>query len=383
MNKRIYLSPPDVGDVERSLLLEAFDSNWIAPLGPHVDAFEREFAAEVGASSAAALSSGTAALHLALLIAGVRSGDRVYCPTLTFAATVNAIRYLGADPVLFDCDETWTINPELVRDHLAADAAVGRRPAAVVTVDLYGQCADYDPILEACNRYDVPVIVDAAEALGSTYRGRSSGTMGFMGAFSFNGNKIITTSGGGMLVCDKPELTARARHLASQAREATEDNHYSHCEVGYNYRMSNLLAAVGRGQLRGLSAKVKQRRAIFARYEHELGDLPGISFMPEAHYGVCNRWLTCVQIDPDRFGTDRHHAQRALEALNIESRPVWRPMHTQAAFRQYRSVGGGIADALFARGLCLPSGSALEQEAQTLVIEAIRNLHVTRGRSSA
>lgn len=373
MSERIYLSPPDVGDLERQLLLEAFDSNWIAPLGPHVDAFEREFAVSVGAAAAAALSSGTAALHLGLLIAGVRPGDEVYCPTLTFAATVNAVRYIGARPVLLDCDaRSWTLDPALVSDSLAADAAAGRRPAAVVTVDLYGQCADYDPIVESCGRYNVPIIADAAEALGATYRGKAAGTQGLIGAFSFNGNKIITTSGGGMLVSDRPELVARARYLASQAREPTEDNHYSHSEVGYNYRLSNLLAAVGRAQLRGLTAKVERRRAIFARYEQELGELPGIEFMPEASYGRSNRWLTCLLIDPDRFGADRSEVQRALEARNVESRPIWRPMHTQRAFQECRFVGGRVADDIFERGLCLPSGSALRPEQQDVVIETVR-----------
>jgi pyridoxal phosphate-dependent aminotransferase EpsN len=376
---RIYLSPPDVGELERRLLLEAFDSNWIAPLGPQVDAFEQEFAAATGSAGAAALSSGTAALHLAMLIAGVRPGDEVYCPTLTFAATANAICYLGAKPVLIDCDEdTWTVSPALIADTLARDAAAGRRPAAVLTVDLYGQCADYDPILEVCGRYDVPVIADAAEALGARYRGRASGSFGLMGAFSFNGNKIITTSGGGMLVSDRPELLARARHLASQAREATEDNHYSHREVGYNYRMSNLLAALGRGQLRNLGAKVERRREIFARYEAELGGLAGVKFMPEASYGRCNRWLTCMLIDPERSDADRFRIQQALAARDIEARPVWRPMHSQAVFRACRAVGGDVADGLFARGLCLPSGSNLTDEQQGLVIQTVQDAFAGR-----
>lgn len=374
--KRIYLSPPDVGTIERRLLMEAFDSNWIAPLGPQVDAFEREFAEAVGVANAAALSSGTAALHLALVIAGVRPGDDVYCPTLTFAATANAIRYIGAAPVFFDSDpRTWTVNPQILADSLKADVSAGRTPRAIIAVDLYGQCADYAPILEACTRYEVPVIADAAESLGASYGGRPAGGFGAMAAFSFNGNKIITTSGGGMLVSDRSDWIERARFLASQARDPTDDNHYSHSEVGYNYRLSNLLAAMGRGQLKGLRAKVERRRAIFERYERGLRGRPGLEFMPEAPSGRCNRWLTCVTIDPERFGADRLLVQQSLEARNIESRPVWRPLHTQAAFRDCRVLGGGVAEGLFARGLCLPSGSSLTDEEQDRVIEIIAGLN--------
>jgi dTDP-4-amino-4,6-dideoxygalactose transaminase len=263
---RLYLSPPDVGDEERALLLDAFDSNWIAPLGPHVDAFEQEFAARVAMPAAAALSSGTAALHLALLMLGVGPGDEVVVPTLTFVATANAVTYVGARPVFVDADEaTWNLDPHLLEELLAARAVAGNLPAAVVTVDLYGQCAGYEPILASCARYGVPVIEDAAEALGATYQGRPAGGFGAIGVFSFSGNKIITTSGGGMLVSDDVGFVERARHLSTQARDPAP--HYEHSEIGFNYRMSNLLAALGRGQLRSLDAKVARRREINAGTE--------------------------------------------------------------------------------------------------------------------
>lgn len=355
---RIYLSPPHLGGAERELLGEALDSNWIAPLGPHVDAFEREMAATAGVGHAAALASGTAALHLALRLVGVGPGDQVICPTLTFCASANPALYLGAEPVFVDVDpETWTLDPALLAEELAAAARRGKPPAAVVTVDLYGQSADHRPILAACAEHGVAVIEDAAEALGATYRGRPVGGFGAAGVFSFNGNKIITTSGGGMLVSDDAELIERARHLASQAREPAP--HYEHAELGYNYRLSNLLAAVGRGQLRVLGERVAARRRNFEHYRELLGDLPGLELMPEAPYGRASRWLTCLTLDPVRFGADREAVRLALEAEDIEARPVWKPMHLQPLYRHHRRRGGGVAERLFADGLCLPSGSAL------------------------
>jgi dTDP-4-amino-4,6-dideoxygalactose transaminase len=370
---RIYLSPPDVGDDERRSLLDAFDSNWIAPLGPHVDAFEREVAERVGVGGAVALSSGTAALHLALLLLGVGPGDDVLVPTLTFVATANVVTYLGARPVLVDCDAaTWTMDPDLVEAELAARARRGRLPRAVVTVDLYGQCADYDRLAATCAEFDVPVLEDAAEALGATYHDRAAGSFGEAGVFSFNGNKIITTSGGGMLVSDRRELVERARHLASQAREPVP--HYEHVDIGFNYRLSNLLAAIGRAQLRGLDRRVARRRQINAAYRAALGDVPGVEFMPIAPYGQPNCWLTCILVDPDRFGSTSEDIRLALEELDIESRPTWKPLHLQPAFAGVDVAGGDVAAAIFERGLCLPSGSNLSDDDLSRVATTVAGL---------
>lgn len=368
--KRIYLSPPDVSGVERELVADAFDSNWIAPLGPHVDAFEREFQAAVGIPHAVALSSGTAALHLAMELLGVGRGDTVVCSTFTFSASANPIRYQGASPVFVDCDETWTIDPNLLEDALKDLAAAGKQARAVVTVDLYGQCADYDSIVAICQRHGVPLIEDAAEALGSSYKDRAAGRFGRLAAFSFNGNKIITTSGGGMLVSDDAALIARARFLATQARDPAP--HYEHSQIGYNYRLSNVLAAIGRGQLRTLPHRVATRRRIFDQYVRRLGDLPGVAFMPEADYGRGNRWLTCLTIDSRLFGADREMVRGALEAANIEARPVWKPMHLQPVFADALRFGGSASERLFRDGLCLPSGSSLTADDQDRVIGVIR-----------
>jgi dTDP-4-amino-4,6-dideoxygalactose transaminase len=334
--------------------LDAFDSNWIAPLGPEVDAFEADFAQSVGGGHAAALSSGTAGLHLALLLIGVKSGDEVMVPTLTFAATANAVTYVGARPFFVDSDRaTWTMDPNLLEDTLVTRASSNRLPKAVIAVDLYGQCADYAAIRPLCARYEIPLVQDAAEALGATYRGKPAGSQGTVGVFSFNGNKIITTSGGGMLVSDDAGLVARARHLASQAREPAL--HYEHKEVGYNYRMSNLLAALGRAQLRSLSGKVERRRQNFERYRTALSHHP-VEFMPEASYGSASRWLTCLLC---RSQADRDALIQCLADANIEARPVWKPLHEQPVFATHECARGDVAVDLFQRGLCLPSGSNL------------------------
>lgn len=369
---KVYLSPPDVGSRERELLLEAFDSGWLAPVGPQVDAFEAELAASVGVGHAAALSSGTAALHLALRLVGVGEGDEVVTSTLSFAATANAVCYRGARPVFVDVDPaTWQLDPAVVADALQQRAEQGRLPAAVVTVDLYGQCADADAIAEACAAHGVPVIEDAAEALGAIYKDRRAGALGRVACLSFNGNKIITTTGGGMLVSDDGELVDRARFLASQAREPAA--HYEHPTVGYNYRLSNLLAAVGRAQLGSLDDKVAARQAINARYREGLGDLPGVGFMPQAPYGTPTWWLTCVTVDADTFGSSPDQIRHALAAADIEARPVWKPLHLQPAFAQAPTVGGEVAAGLFARGLCLPSGSTLTPADQDRVIDVVRD----------
>lgn len=365
MKPRILLSPPHVGDDERRLLLDAFDSNWIAPLGPHVDAFERELAEIVGVPHAVALSSGTAAIHLALRLVGVEAGDEVIVPTLTFVATATPVAYQGARPVFVDVDpETWTLDPHLLEDVLARKTKAGKTPAAVIPVDLFGQCADYEALEAICGRFGVPLIEDAAEALGATYETdqgvRQAGAFGRAGVFSFNGNKILTTSGGGALVSHDEELIREARFLATQARD--DAPHYQHSTLGYNYRLSNLLAAVGRGQLRVLSDRVEARRANYEHYARELGKLPGLTFMPEAPYGRSSRWLTVVQIDPHRFGATRDDVRLALEAENVEARPVWKPLHLQPVFDGAETVGGAVAERLFEHGLCLPSGSALTGE---------------------
>jgi dTDP-4-amino-4,6-dideoxygalactose transaminase len=370
MSKPILLSTPHMGDRELEFVKEAFDTNWIAPVGPHVDAFEQEFCQVTGASHAAALSSGTAAIHLALQLVGVEYGDEVFCSTLTFAATANPITYLGAKPVFIDSDRTsWNMNPELLRQALEHRARIGKLPKAVVIVHLYGQSGDIDPILEACNRYEIPLIEDAAESLGATYKGRSPGTFGHIGIYSFNGNKIITTSGGGMLVADDAKLVAKARFLATQARDPAP--HYQHSEIGYNYRLSNVLAGIGRGQLRVLSDRVEARRRNFEIYNSALGNLPGIKFMPEAAFGRATRWLTCLTIDPEAFGASREQVRLALAEQQIETRPVWKPLHLQPVFADCECIGGEVAENLFERGLCLPSGSNLTTEDLEQVIQAI------------
>jgi len=370
VSPRIHLSPPHLGPEELRLVEEAFASNWIAPLGPHVDAFEREFSAAVGTGHAAAVSSGTAALHLALRCLGVGPGDEVLCSTLTFVASANPIVYQGAAPVFVDSEPaSWNMDPALLAAELHAAARRGRLPRAVVLVHLYGQSADLDPILEACDRHGVPLVEDAAEALGACYRGRSPGTRGRFGAFSFNGNKIITTSGGGMLVSHDGDAIEGVRFLATQARDPAP--HYQHSTAGFNYRMSNVLAAIGRGQLRVLEARVAARRRNFRLYEEALAGEPGLSFMPEATYGPASRWLTVMLVDPREFGAGAEDVRRQLERANIESRPVWKPMHLQPLFRHARRVGGEVAERLFRRGLCLPSGSALSDAERARVIEAV------------
>ncbi len=370
---RIYLSSPHMSGLEQQYVQDAFDTNWIAPLGPHVDAFEREFAERVGAKYAAALSSGSAALHLALILAGVGPGDEVLVSSLTFSASVNPIAYVGAKPVFIDSERaSWNMDPDLLVETVERKVRQGKRPAAVLPVHLYGQSADLDPILEICNRYAIPVIEDAAEALGATYKGRAPGTFGQTGVFSFNGNKIITTSGGGMLVSDDAELITHARKLATQSRDPAP--HYQHSEIGYNYRLSNVLAGIGRGQLQVLEDRVQARRRNFAYYQQTIGDLPGIAFMPEAPWGRHTRWLSVITVDPVEFGSDRERLRLALEAENIEARPVWKPMHLQPVFSGCETVGGGVAAEFFARGLCLPSGSNLGEADLERVAEAVRSL---------
>jgi dTDP-4-amino-4,6-dideoxygalactose transaminase len=358
---------------ELGYIHDAFESNWVAPIGPHVDGFERELANYVGAEHAVAVSSGSAALHLALILAGVGRDDEVLVSTFTFSASANPIVYLGARPTFIDSERTsWNMDPDLLAETLADRARTGRLPRAVVIAHIYGQSADLDPIVEACERFGVTLIEDAAEALGATYQGRAPGTFGKLGIYSFNGNKVITTSGGGMLVTDDEALAKHARKLATQARDPAP--HYQHSEIGYNYRLSNVLAGIGRAQLQVIEDRVARRRRNFAEYRRALGDLPGIAFQPEAPWGRHSRWLTCLTIDPKDFGTDREGVRLALESANIDSRPFWKPLHLQPVFAGREAVGGGVAEELFAHGLCLPSGSNLSDSDRARVIEAARCL---------
>jgi dTDP-4-amino-4,6-dideoxygalactose transaminase len=367
---RVYLSPPHLAGREAELVTEAIASNWIAPLGPHVDAFEAEIAAVAGVEHALALSSGTAALHLALVVLGIGPGDEVACSDFTFAATANPITYVGATPFFVDCDDaTWTVDPELLDRAIDERRAAGAQVRAVIAVDLYGQCCDYDALREVCERREVALIQDATESLGATYRGAPAGGQGALAAFSFNGNKIITTSGGGMLVSDMRDWIDHARKLSTQAREPAA--HYEHVEVGFNYRMSNLLAALGRAQLETLPLRVAARRRIRDRYRELLDGAPGVSFMPEAGYGDSNAWLTCIVVDPDAFGAGREAIRLALEAEDIEARPLWKPMHLQPVFASRPSFGGDVCAALFEHGLCLPSGSALTEADQDRVVTTV------------
>ena len=357
--QRIWLSAPHViSPKERDYLLDAFDSNWIAPLGPHVDAFEREFAEKVGAKHAVALSSGTAAIHLGLKLLGVGNGDEVIVSSLTFSASANPVTYVGAKPVFIDSNrETWNMDPQLLADELADCAKRNTLPKAVIPVDLYGQCTDYDTIVEICQRYDVPILEDAADALGAKYKDMHAGLFGRIGIFSFNGNKIITSSGGGMLVTDSEDWAKKVRFWATQSRDPAP--HYQHSEIGYNYRMSNLCAAVGRGQLLTLNQRVAARRANFEYYKSKLGNVSGIEFMPEPEGFFSTRWLTVVTIDPKNFGGTREDVRLTLDAQNIEARPVWKPMHMQPVFSDCRCRVNGVSESLFENGLCLPSGSDL------------------------
>ena len=374
---RIYLSPPHLSGLEKDFLLEALDSNWIAPLGPQVDSFEEEIVEYLDVKAAVALSSGTAALHLALRISGVQSGDFVLCPSLTFSSTANVILYEKAIPVFIDSDpKTWNIDFVALEKAILSCKERNILPKALITVDLYGQSVDYDIIMEICNKNNIVVIEDAAEALGSHYKGVKCGAFGKAGIFSFNGNKIVTTSGGGMLVSHDREFVEQARFLSAQAREPKI--HYEHKELGYNYRMSNLLAAVGRGQLAVLDERVKIKQEIFSRYNSALGEIEGIEFMPLASYGISNRWLTTLTINEQKTGFNRDSVIAALEKEDIESRPVWKPMHLQPLYQEFEyffSCEDDISKKLFHDGLCLPSGTSLSKIDQEKIIDIILSIN--------
>ncbi|WP_308021287.1 DegT/DnrJ/EryC1/StrS family aminotransferase [Bacillus cereus] len=374
---RIYLSAPHMSGNEQKYIGEAFDMNWIAPLGPNVDAFEGELSSHVGVLDAAAVSSGTSAIHLALRLLDVKDGDKVFCSSLTFIASANPILYLGAKPVFIDSElETWNMSPQALERALRDANEKGILPKAVIVVNLYGQSAKMDEILSLCNEYDIPVIEDAAESLGSSYKGKASGTFGKFGIYSFNGNKIITTSGGGMLVSNDVEALRKARFLATQARDPAP--HYQHSEVGYNYRMSNILAGVGRAQLQVLQERVHARRRIFDRYYQELSHIPGIQFMPELEDTYSNRWLTVLTVDEEKTGVPIQALLKQLENENIEARPVWKPLHMQPLFEDVmyypHSESEDVSRKLFETGVCLPSGSGMTEKDQTRVITCIKNI---------
>ena len=368
--KRILLSVPHMGGREQIYVREAFATNWLSTVGPSLTAFEQEFSTRIGLP-AVALASGTAALHLALRVVGVGPGDEVLCSTLTFVAAANAIVYQGGVPVFVDSGRaTWNLDPDVLSHALRERAAANRLPKALVAVHLYGQSADMDPILHACAEYGVVVIEDAAEAVGTLYKRKPAGTLGDVGAYSFNGNKIVTTTGGGMLVSRNQVWVDKARFWSQQARDPGIA--YEHSELGYNYRMSNVLAGIGRGQLEVLALRVHQRRAIAFRYREAFADLPGISLMPQAPYGLHTNWLSCFLIEEKKFGCSRDELIRALDAANIESRPVWKPMHLQPLYAGCERYGGDVAEDLFHRGICLPSSSSLSLEDQLYVINQVR-----------
>ena len=358
---RIYLSPPHLGGTEIDHVKAAFEANFIAPMGPQLAGFEQAFSDLTGFAHCLAVSSGTAAIHLALRMLGVGAGDVVIASTLTFIGSVTSATFLGADVHFVDCDRaTWNMDPALLPEAIDAVEKSGKRVGAVIPTDLYGQCADYDTLRAICEPRGIPLVIDAAESVGATYKDRASGRGGDAAIYSFNGNKIITTGGGGLLASDDGAFIAEARRLSQQARDNAP--HYEHSTIGYNYRMSNVAAAIGLGQLAMLEGFVERRRQIAAWYEAALSGLPSVTFMPEAPYGRSNHWLTVMLVEPEVFGATPEEIRLALEAENIESRPVWKPMHLQPVFKGVPRTGGAVSEDLFRRGLCLPSGSALTEE---------------------
>lgn len=373
MTPKIWLSTPHMGGSEINFINEAFNKNWIAPLGPNVNGFEDDIVSFTGANYAAALSAGTAALHLALILAGVKAGDEVICQSMTFSASANPIAYQGAIPVFVDSEQdTWNMDPEKLREAIKDRFSKGKKPKAIIPVHLYGMPAKMDEINAIAKEYDIPVIEDAAEALGSTLNGKAMGTFGDMGILSFNGNKIITTSGGGALISDNEEYIAKARFLATQARDNAP--HYEHSHIGYNYRMSNICAGIGRGQMEVLDDRVAQRRKNFEFYKEQLGNLSGVTLLDEPKGYFSNRWLSTALINPTLSGTNREEIRLHLEKDNIETRPLWKPMHMQPVFSGTPYYGSGVSEELFANGLCLPSGSNLSDEDLGRVVAKIREL---------
>lgn len=375
--KRIFLSPPHMSGSEQSYINQAFLTNWIAPLGPNVDDFERNLAEYVKVNSALAVNSGTAAIHLALRLLNLEKGDTVFCSSLTFVASANPILYEGAEPVFIDSEfGTWNMCPQALEEGLHLAALQGKLPKAVIVVNLYGQSARMDEIVKVCEEYEVPIIEDAAESLGSKYKDRMSGSIGRFGVFSFNGNKIITTSGGGMLVSNDAISIERARFLSTQARDKAR--HYQHSSMGYNYRLSNILAGVGIAQLQTIEKRVRQKREVFSRYTEKLGNLAGLSFMEEYPETRHNRWLTTLIVDREKSGVTPLEIIEALEKENIEARNVWKPLHLQPLFKDTAFIqsvtGQSVAEQLYNTGVCLPSGTNMSMEDQSFVIETIKNV---------
>lgn len=373
--EKVHLSPPHLSGKEIEYIQEALDANWVAPVGPHVDAFEKEIANYLGVNEAVAVNSGTSAIHLALSLLDIKTGDTVFCSTLTFVASANPILYQGAEPVFIDSEpDTWNMSPAALEKGLKEAAQKGKLPKAVIVVHLYGQSAKMDEILELCNMYGIPVIEDSAESLGSSYKEKPSGTFGKFGIFSFNGNKIITTSGGGMLVSNDSEAIKKARFLATQAKDPAP--HYQHSHLGFNYRMSNILAGIGRAQLQVLEERVLARRMMFSTYFCELSSIPGIQFMPELKNTFSNRWLTTLLIDETKTGVSSRTLLRLLAEENIEARPVWKPLHLQPLFKgtayHMDEYQGNVSERLFQHGICLPSGSNMTEEKMIRVISCIK-----------
>lgn len=375
MKPRIYLSSPHMSGLEMPYIQQAFDQNWIAPIGPNVDAFEQELATRLGVGHVAAVSSGTAAIHLALINLGVQPGDEVIVSTFTFSASVNPIMYLGAKPVFVDSEsETWNMDPELLEKAIEDRiATTGKTPKAIILVHIYGMPARLDGLTAIADRYGIPVVEDAAESLGSLYKGKPTGIFGVMGILSFNGNKIITTSGGGALVSDHEELIRHARFLATQARDQAP--WYQHSHVGYNYRMSNIVAGIGRGQLQVLDQRVEARRKVYDCYLRLFANQPGVAFLPEPEGFVSNRWLTCITIDPSLTGGVTHFdLMNRLADENIESRHIWKPMHLQPLFANCPAFVNGFSEHVFQHGLCLPSGSNLTEEEMARIEAVVKGL---------
>lgn len=377
-NKRIYLASPHMGGLEEVFVKEAFDTNWIAPLGANVDGFEKELSEYVGSKTGAALASGTAAIHMALKAVGVKKGDKVFCSSLTFAASCNPIIYEGGIPVFIDSEpESHNMSPVALEKAFKAYEEKEKMPKAVIVVNLYGQSADMDKIMEICKKYNVPIIEDAAESLGATYKGKHSGTFGEYGIYSFNGNKIITTSGGGMLVSNNEEGIAKVRFWSTQARDKAR--HYEHTELGYNYRMSNIVAGIGRGQLRVLEDRIAKKKEIFETYKEAFKDIEDIEMMPVCEYGEPNYWLTTITLS-ENSKVKPLDIILALEKENIESRPIWKPMHIQPYYKEYEFYSHNdeeeisVSEDIFNRGVCLPSDTKMTKEEQERVIEIIKNL---------
>lgn len=375
-NKRIYLASPHMGGLEEVFVKEAFDTNWIAPLGANVDSFEKELSEYVGSKTGAALASGTAAIHMALKAVGVKKGDKVFCSSLTFAASCNPIIYEGGIPVFIDSEpESHNMSPVALEKAFKAYEEKGEMPKAVIVVNLYGQSADMDKIIEICKKYNVPIIEDAAESLGATYKGKHSGTFGEYGIYSFNGNKIITTSGGGMLVSNNEEGIAKVRFWSTQARDKAR--HYEHTELGYNYRMSNVVAGIGRGQLRVLEDRIAKKKEIFETYKEAFIEIEDIEMMPVCEYGEPNYWLTTITLN-ENSKVKPLDIILALEKENIEARPIWKPMHIQPYYKEYDFYSHNdeisVSEDIFNRGICLPSDTKMTKEEQERVIKIIKGL---------